>query len=42
MTDRTWYLYWIAVAKEAQSLGLGAAMLRVAEGTSAVGTADSS
>ena len=31
MTDRTWYLYWIAVAKEAQSRGLGAAMLRVAE-----------
>ena len=31
MTDRTWYLYWIAVAKEAQSRGIGAELLRVAE-----------
>jgi ribosomal protein S18 acetylase RimI-like enzyme len=31
MTDRTWYLYWIAVAKEGQSRGLGAEMLRAVE-----------
>jgi len=31
MTDRTWYLYWIAVAKGAQSRGLGTELLRVAE-----------
>ncbi len=31
MTDRAWYLYWIAVATEAQSRGLGAELLRVAE-----------
>lgn len=27
MTDRAWYLYWIAVDRRFQSLGLGAALL---------------
>ncbi len=31
MTDRTWYLYWIAVNKEVQARGVGAALLRHAE-----------
>lgn len=31
MTDRTWYLYWIAVRKQLQARGLGAALLRHAE-----------
>src|SRR5262249_26033010 len=31
MTDRTWYLYWIAVSKQVQARGTGAAMLRHAE-----------
>jgi ribosomal protein S18 acetylase RimI-like enzyme len=31
MTDRTWYLYWIAVAKYSHARGLGAALLHHAE-----------
>lgn len=31
MTDRTWYLYWIAVVKETQARGIGAEMLLHAE-----------
>ncbi len=31
MTDRTWYLWWIIVAKARQGQGLGAALLRFAE-----------
>ena len=31
MTDRTWYLYWIAVAKTIQARGIGGALLRHAE-----------
>lgn len=31
MTDRTWYLYWIAVDKKLQGQGLGGAMLRHVE-----------
>jgi ribosomal protein S18 acetylase RimI-like enzyme len=31
MTDRTWYLYWIAVSKAIQARGIGAALLRHAE-----------
>jgi GNAT superfamily N-acetyltransferase len=31
MTDRTWYLYWIAVVKGIQAKGLGGALLRHAE-----------
>src|SRR5438105_7300867 len=31
MTDRTWYLYWIAVAKSTQARGVGSALLREAE-----------
>jgi ribosomal protein S18 acetylase RimI-like enzyme len=31
MTDRTWYLYWIAVLKSAQARGLGGLLLRHAE-----------
>lgn len=31
MTDRTWYLYWIAVRKAEQARGLGSALLRHAE-----------
>lgn len=27
MADRTWYLYWIAVAKEAQGRGIGGRLL---------------
>ena len=28
MTDRTWYLYWIAVSKQIQARGLGGRLLR--------------
>jgi ribosomal protein S18 acetylase RimI-like enzyme len=31
MTDRTWYLYWIAVSKQIQARGIGATLLRHAE-----------
>jgi GNAT superfamily N-acetyltransferase len=31
MTDRTWYLYWIAVNKEIQARGVGAALLHHVE-----------
>jgi ribosomal protein S18 acetylase RimI-like enzyme len=31
MTDRTWYLYWIAVRKTLQARGLGGVLLRHAE-----------
>jgi ribosomal protein S18 acetylase RimI-like enzyme len=31
MTDRTWYLYWIAVRKEVQARGIGGALLRYVE-----------
>jgi len=31
MTDRTWYLYWIAVTKQTQARGLGSELLRHAE-----------
>jgi ribosomal protein S18 acetylase RimI-like enzyme len=31
MTDRTWYLYWIAVRKDLQAQGVGSALLRHAE-----------
>src|SRR5947209_14823950 len=31
MTDRTWYLYWIAVSKQIQARGVGGALLRHAE-----------
>jgi ribosomal protein S18 acetylase RimI-like enzyme len=31
MTDRTWYLYWIAVSKQIQARGIGAKMLHYAE-----------
>jgi len=31
MTDRTWYLWWIAVSKEMQGAGIGTALLRHAE-----------
>jgi ribosomal protein S18 acetylase RimI-like enzyme len=31
MTEGTWYLYWIAVAREAQARGLGGQLLRSAE-----------
>jgi GNAT superfamily N-acetyltransferase len=31
MTDRTWYLYWIAVTKRLQARGLGGRLLRHAE-----------
>jgi GNAT superfamily N-acetyltransferase len=31
MTDRTWYLYWIAVDKRVHARGLGGALLRHAE-----------
>jgi ribosomal protein S18 acetylase RimI-like enzyme len=31
MTDRTWYLYWIAVSKQTQARGVGGYMLRHAE-----------
>jgi GNAT superfamily N-acetyltransferase len=31
MTDRTWYLYWIAVEKTGQARGTGSALLRFIE-----------
>ena len=31
MTDRTWYLYWIAVAKDIHARGVGSRLLRHAE-----------
>jgi GNAT superfamily N-acetyltransferase len=31
MTDRTWYLYWIAVNKDVQARGVGALLLKHAE-----------
>jgi ribosomal protein S18 acetylase RimI-like enzyme len=31
MTDRTWYLYWIAVSKQIQARGIGARLLHHAE-----------
>jgi ribosomal protein S18 acetylase RimI-like enzyme len=31
MTDRTWYLYWIAVTKDIQAKGIGTKLLRHAE-----------
>jgi GNAT superfamily N-acetyltransferase len=31
MTDRTWYLYWIAVERSGQARGTGSALLRWAE-----------
>jgi ribosomal protein S18 acetylase RimI-like enzyme len=31
MTDRTWYLYWIAVSKEMHAQGIGTKLLRHAE-----------
>ena len=31
MTDRTWYVYWIAVDRRAQAGGLGGALMRHVE-----------
>ncbi len=31
MTDRTWFLYWIAVSKTIQAKGVGTGLLRFAE-----------
>lgn len=31
MTDRAWYLYWIAVTKRTQAKGIGGALLKFAE-----------
>jgi ribosomal protein S18 acetylase RimI-like enzyme len=31
MTDRTWYLYWIAVSKQTQAKGIGSTLLRYVE-----------
>jgi ribosomal protein S18 acetylase RimI-like enzyme len=31
MTDRTWYLYWIAVTKQTQARGIGGKLLKYAE-----------
>ena len=31
MTDRTWYLYWIAVSKQIQARGLGSELLKYLE-----------
>lgn len=31
MTDRTWYLYWIAVTRQTQAKGIGGKLLRYAE-----------
>ena len=31
MTDRTWYLYWIAVTKHTQARGIGSKLLKHAE-----------
>jgi ribosomal protein S18 acetylase RimI-like enzyme len=32
MTDRTWYLYWIAVSKQTQAKGVGGQLLKHVEG----------
>ena len=32
MTDRSWYLYWIAVAKDVQAGGIGGELMRFVEG----------
>jgi ribosomal protein S18 acetylase RimI-like enzyme len=32
MTDRTWYLWWIAVGKQVQARGVGGELLRYVEG----------
>ena len=31
MTDRTWYLYWIAVTKQTQARGIGSKLLKYSE-----------
>lgn len=31
MTERTWYLYWIAVSKQTQARGIGSALLKHVE-----------
>jgi ribosomal protein S18 acetylase RimI-like enzyme len=31
MTDRTWYLYWIAVSKKIHAKGVGGKLLKYAE-----------
>ena len=31
MTDRTWYLYWIAVTKHTQARGIGGTLLQYVE-----------
>ena len=31
MTDRTWYLYWIAVTKQIQAKGIGSTLLKYVE-----------
>jgi ribosomal protein S18 acetylase RimI-like enzyme len=31
MTDRTWYLYWIAVTKKTQARGIGTQLLHFSE-----------
>ncbi len=31
MTDRTWYLYWIAVSKQTQARGIGGKLLKFVE-----------
>jgi GNAT superfamily N-acetyltransferase len=31
MTDRTWYLYWIAVTKQTQARGIGGKLLKYVE-----------
>ena len=31
MTDRTWYLYWIAVSKQIQARGVGSGLMRHVE-----------
>ena len=35
MTDRSWYLYWIAVTKQTQAKGIGSGLLRTPRTTSA-------
>jgi ribosomal protein S18 acetylase RimI-like enzyme len=32
MTDRSWYLYWIAVSKRTQAKGIGGTLLKFVEG----------
>ena len=31
MTDRTWYLYWIAVTRQTQARGIGSKLLKYSE-----------